>query len=145
PTIAPWTFGAPGPPVDRAFAAPRTRRHRADAGAPSPAAVRPLVCRLLPRGRMPPLIALALPLPAPQPTPPPPVRQSATRTALAGIIGNVLEWFDFAAYGFFVGAIGEAFFPKSSPTAQELYGFAGFAVGFVGRPIGSLVLGIVGD
>jgi MHS family proline/betaine transporter-like MFS transporter len=72
-------------------------------------------------------------------------RQSATRTALAGAIGNVLEWFDFAVFGFFASAIGKQFFPDSSPTAQKLYAFVGFGVGFVGRPIGSLVLGVVGD
>jgi MHS family proline/betaine transporter-like MFS transporter len=72
-------------------------------------------------------------------------RQSGARTALAGVIGNVLEWFDFAVYGFFVSAIGAQFFPSSSPVAQQLYAFAGFAVGYVGRPIGSLVLGVVGD
>lgn len=72
-------------------------------------------------------------------------RQSPVRTALAGLVGNVLEWFDFAIYGFFVSVIAGQFFPASNPTAQQLYAFAGFAVGFVGRPVGSLVLGIVGD
>jgi MFS family permease len=72
-------------------------------------------------------------------------RQSTIRTALAGVIGNVLEWFDIAVYGFFVSAIGEQFFPRSSPAAQRLHAFAGFAVGFVGRPFGSLVFGVVGD
>jgi len=76
---------------------------------------------------------------------PPRPRQSAIRTALAGVIGNVLEWFDFAVYGFFVSAIGRQFFPASSPVARELYAFAGFAVGFVLRPFGSLILGVVGD
>ena len=32
-------------------------------------------------------------------------RQSAVRTALAGLIGNVLEWFDFMVYGFFAVTI----------------------------------------
>jgi MFS transporter, MHS family, proline/betaine transporter len=72
-------------------------------------------------------------------------RQSATRTALAGVVGNILEWFDFAVYGFFASAIGQQFFPQSSPTAQKLLAFVGFGVGFLGRPIGSLVLGVVGD
>jgi MFS transporter, MHS family, proline/betaine transporter len=76
---------------------------------------------------------------------PPRPRQSALRTALAGVIGNVLEWFDFAVYGFFVSAIGAQFFPSANPVARQLYAFAGFAVGFVGRPVGSLVLGLVGD
>jgi MHS family proline/betaine transporter-like MFS transporter len=72
-------------------------------------------------------------------------RQSPVRTALAGIIGNVLEWFDFGVYGFFASAIGKAFFPDSSPSAQRLKAFGVFAAGFVGRPIGGLVLGMVGD
>jgi len=72
-------------------------------------------------------------------------RQSAIRTALAGLIGNVLEWFDFAVYGYFASDIGKQYFPASSPTAQHLLAFAVFALGFAARPVGSLVLGMVGD
>ena len=71
--------------------------------------------------------------------------QSPVRTALAGLIGNVLEWFDFAVYGYFAGDIGKLFFPASNETAQQLYTFAVFALGFIARPIGSIVLGMVGD
>jgi MHS family proline/betaine transporter-like MFS transporter len=67
------------------------------------------------------------------------------RTAAAGLIGNVLEWFDFAVYGYFASVIGRQFFPQSSPRAQLLLSFAVFAIGFGARPIGSLVLGMVGD
>jgi MHS family proline/betaine transporter-like MFS transporter len=70
---------------------------------------------------------------------------SALRTALAGLIGNVLEWFDFAVYGYFASDIGQQYFPKSSSSAQQLLAFAVFAIGFFARPIGSLVLGVVGD
>ncbi|HEX6975674.1 MAG TPA: MFS transporter [Vicinamibacterales bacterium] len=71
--------------------------------------------------------------------------QSPLRTALAGLIGNVLEWFDFAVYGYFASDIGHQFFPKSDPAAQQLLTFGVFALGFLARPIGSLVLGRVGD
>src|SRR5882757_371925 len=71
--------------------------------------------------------------------------QSALRTALAGLIGNVLEWFDFAVYGYFASDIGSQFFPKSSASAQQLLAFAVFAIGFFARPIGGLVLGMIGD
>src|SRR3954468_17235025 len=70
---------------------------------------------------------------------------SALRTALAGLIGNVLEWFDFAVYGYFASDIGHQFFPKSDPAAQQLLAFAVFALGFFARPVGSLVLGVIGD
>jgi MFS transporter, MHS family, proline/betaine transporter len=71
--------------------------------------------------------------------------QSAVRTALAGLLGNVLEWFDFAVYGYFASDIGRQFFPQSSATAQQLLSFAVFALGFCARPVGSLALGVVGD
>src|SRR5262245_28036875 len=73
------------------------------------------------------------------------LHQSSRRTALAGLIGNVLEWFDFAVYGYFATAIGRQFFPQSSAGAQQLLAFAVFALGFCARPIGSVVLGRVGD
>lgn len=72
-------------------------------------------------------------------------RQSAVRTALAGLIGNVLEWFDFAVYGYFSSAIGAQFFPSDDPDAQQLGALAGFAIGFFARPVGSIVLGRIGD
>ena len=72
-------------------------------------------------------------------------RQSALRTAMAGLIGNVLEWFDFAVYGYFAGDIGKQFFPQSDHVAQQLLAFAVFGLGFLARPVGAIVLGMVGD
>jgi MHS family proline/betaine transporter-like MFS transporter len=74
-----------------------------------------------------------------------PPRQSTLRTALAGLIGNVLEWFDFAVFGYFSANIGHQFFPAADPAAQQFQAFAVFALGFLARPLGSLVLGRVGD
>jgi MHS family proline/betaine transporter-like MFS transporter len=72
--------------------------------------------------------------------------QSALRTAGAGLIGNVLEWFDYAVYGYFSSEIGKQFFPASLSTYQrELFTFAVFWLGFAARPIGGLVLGVIGD
>jgi MFS transporter, MHS family, proline/betaine transporter len=71
--------------------------------------------------------------------------QSALRTALAGLIGNVLEWFDFAVYGYFASDIGRQFFPQSSAAAQQLLALAVFAIGFFARPVGGLALGVIGD
>ena len=71
--------------------------------------------------------------------------QSPLRTALAGLIGNVLEWFDFAVYGYFASDIGKQFFTQSSHSAQQFLTFGTFALGFLARPVGSLVLGRIGD
>lgn len=70
---------------------------------------------------------------------------SSRRLLLAGIAGNMLEWFDFAVYGFFAVIIGKLFFPAADPVAQVIAAFGVFAVGFLMRPIGGVLLGYVGD
>lgn len=64
---------------------------------------------------------------------------------LAVGIGNFMEWFDFAIYGYFAAIIGAQFFPSGDPTAEMLSALAVFAVGFLSRPIGALFLGPIGD
>jgi MHS family proline/betaine transporter-like MFS transporter len=63
----------------------------------------------------------------------------------AGAIGNLLEWYDFAVYGYFAAAIGRAFFPEQDKVAQVLAAFGVFAVGFMMRPIGGALFGHIGD
>ena len=72
-------------------------------------------------------------------------RQSSFRTAAAGFIPNVLVWFDFTLYGYFASEIGKQFFPQEDRIAQQLLAFAVFAIGFLARPVGGLILGLVGD
>lgn len=67
------------------------------------------------------------------------------RVIAAGAIGNVLEWYDFAVYGYFAAAIGRAFFPSEDAVAQVLAAFGIFAVGFLMRPVGGAVIGTIGD
>ncbi len=72
--------------------------------------------------------------------------QSAVRTAAAGLIGNVLEWFDYAVYGYFSTEIGKQFFPASMDAYdKQLLTYVVFWLGFAARPVGGIVLGIVGD
>jgi len=63
----------------------------------------------------------------------------------AGTIGNMLEWYDFAIYGYFATAIGRTFFPQADQVAQVLAAFGIFAVGFLMRPLGGAVIGHLGD
>src|SRR5271169_7180068 len=67
------------------------------------------------------------------------------RVIAAGAIGNVLEWYDFAVYGYFAAAIGRAFFPQEDKVAQVLAAFGIFAVGFLMRPVGGAFVGMIGD
>jgi MFS transporter, MHS family, proline/betaine transporter len=63
----------------------------------------------------------------------------------AGVIGNVLEWYDFGVYGYLVPTISALFFPGGDPVVSLLSTFAVFGVGFVMRPVGSILFGIYGD
>jgi MHS family proline/betaine transporter-like MFS transporter len=67
------------------------------------------------------------------------------RAIAAGVIGNVLEWYDYGVYGYLVPIIAQLFFPSGDATISLLSTFAVFGVGFVMRPIGSIVFGIYGD
>jgi MFS transporter, MHS family, proline/betaine transporter len=66
------------------------------------------------------------------------------RVVLASILGNGLEWFDFVSYGYFASIIAKVFFPADSNLSLMLT-YATFAVGFVVRPIGGIMLGAYAD
>jgi MHS family proline/betaine transporter-like MFS transporter len=66
------------------------------------------------------------------------------RVVLASILGNGLEWFDFVSYGYFASIIAKVFFPADSELSLML-AYATFAVAFVVRPIGGIVLGAYAD
>jgi MFS transporter, MHS family, proline/betaine transporter len=71
---------------------------------------------------------------------------SLTRHAIVvGMIGNVMEWYDFAVYGYFAGIIGRQFFPAEDPISSLLAAFGVFAAGFLMRPVGSVIFGHIGD
>ena len=64
---------------------------------------------------------------------------------MAGSIGNVLEWYDFALYGYFAPVIAALFFPGKSELAALISTFGIFAVGFFARPVGAVLFGHLGD
>lgn len=68
------------------------------------------------------------------------------RKAITGAsIGNAVEWFDFAIYGFLATYIAANFFPAGNETAALLNTFAIFAAAFFMRPLGGFVFGPLGD
>ncbi len=70
---------------------------------------------------------------------------SQSRLAMAGMAGNILEWYDFSIYGFFAYAIGENFFPSTNPSTSLIDAFGVFAAGFLMRPVGAMLFGHIGD
>jgi MHS family proline/betaine transporter-like MFS transporter len=75
----------------------------------------------------------------------PPPALPARQVITAGLIGNVMEWYDFAIYGYFAVAVGANFFPAADPISSTLAAFAVFAVGFLARPLGGVFFGHIGD
>lgn len=65
------------------------------------------------------------------------------KIVISGMIGNALEWYDYALYAQFAYIIGLKFFPETE--FVEILTFAVFAAGFVIRPIGGIVFGYIGD
>lgn len=72
-------------------------------------------------------------------------RSHSSSGIVAGLIGNVMEWFDFALFGYFVPYISAAFFPDSNSTTALLATWAVFACGFLMRPLGGTIFGYIGD
>ncbi|KMS81891.1 MFS transporter [Streptomyces leeuwenhoekii] len=68
------------------------------------------------------------------------------RLAAASLAGTAIEFYDFFVYGTAAALVlGPLFFPEFSPLAGTLAAFATFGVGFVARPLGSVLFGHIGD
>mmetsp|Transcript_28562 Transcript_28562/g.60273 ORF Transcript_28562/g.60273 Transcript_28562/m.60273 type:complete len:510 (+) Transcript_28562:120-1649(+) len=93
---------------------------------------------------------------------------NGTMQTIAGVMGNVLEWYDFALFGFFSDVIAKVFFAPSSDddgsssnnyedavdidmggeaidTSNLIHSFAVYGGAFLMRPVGGLVIGYIGD
>jgi MHS family proline/betaine transporter-like MFS transporter len=67
------------------------------------------------------------------------------RVLLSVVVGSMLEWYDFAVYGFLASVIAKVMFPADDPTASLLLSVGAFGVGFLTRPVGALVFGVLAD
>lgn len=67
------------------------------------------------------------------------------RVVISCMIGNALEWYDFALYGYFATTLGQLFFPKFDPFAALMATFGVFAAGVIMRPVGGIIFGHIGD
>ncbi|NPT42981.1 MFS transporter [Paraburkholderia sp. 1N] len=77
----------------------------------------------------------------------PATSRTLRRIIVASVLGNALEWYDFFLYGTAAALIfGPLFFPlHGDPLMGTLAAFAGFAIGFLARPLGGIVFGHIGD
>src|SRR6201997_2481459 len=68
------------------------------------------------------------------------------RVIFAACIGSALEWYDFFLYGTAAALVfGDLFFPKGDSIVGTMLAFLTFGVGFVVRPLGGILFGVMGD
>jgi MHS family proline/betaine transporter-like MFS transporter len=72
-------------------------------------------------------------------------KQKIRKVITSTMIGNGLEWYDYALYGTFTALISKHFFPAGNEAAALIATFGIFAVGFFMRPLGAMFFGYIGD
>lgn len=72
-------------------------------------------------------------------------KKSLRKSVVAGSIGVLVHWFDWAVYAYLAGTLASVFFPEENATAGLLATFAVFAVSFLVRPLGAIIFGRLGD
>src|SRR4029453_14384300 len=73
-------------------------------------------------------------------------RKDPKKAAMSGWIGSALEYYDFALYSLAAPLLFPTiFFPTENPTVGIIASLATYAVGYVSRPLGAVVLGAYGD
>jgi MFS family permease len=71
--------------------------------------------------------------------------KNVTKLVVATSLGNALEWFDISVYAYFAVYLSNAFFPTEDSTTSLLLTFGTFALTFLARPIGGVLLGTYAD
>ncbi|OQP31396.1 MFS transporter [Pantoea latae] len=73
--------------------------------------------------------------------------QRQRRALVAGSVGNFIEWYEFAVYGFLATLIAQNFFQLQGASALSslILTYASFAIAFFFRPLGAVIFGRIGD
>ena len=61
------------------------------------------------------------------------------------IVGNIVEWYDFACYSAYAAELSANFFPAGEESVAILETFAVYGAAFMMRPVGGVLLGYIGD
>ncbi|MFJ3771784.1 MFS transporter [Streptomyces sp. NPDC090075] len=76
-----------------------------------------------------------------------PERNRSLRALAAGAVGNFIEWYEFAVYGYFATVVAERFFTPAGGSAAEglVRTYASFGLAFFFRPLGAALFGRLAD
>ncbi len=72
-------------------------------------------------------------------------RASRLHTAVAANIGAALEWYDLVLYALFAVVLGKQFFPSTDPAISTLLSLGTFAIAWLVRPLGAILIGAYSD
>ena len=67
------------------------------------------------------------------------------RTIIASTVAIILEWYSFSIFGFYALILSRLFFPFADETTAILSTFMIFALSFLFRPLGSIIIASIGD
>ena len=74
-----------------------------------------------------------------------PMTREEKKVILASSAGTIFEWYDFYLYGALAAIIGAQFFTAFPENTRNVFALLAFAAGFIVRPFGALVFGMLGD
>jgi MHS family proline/betaine transporter-like MFS transporter len=71
--------------------------------------------------------------------------RSRLRTSIACNIGAAFEWYDLVLYGLFAVVLSKQFFPSGSASTSLTLSLGAFAIAYLVRPLGAMVIGAYAD
>jgi MHS family proline/betaine transporter-like MFS transporter len=71
--------------------------------------------------------------------------QVRLRTVIACNIGAVFEWYDLVLYGLFAVTLSHLFFPTGNQSTSLMLSLGTFAIAYLVRPLGAIIIGAYGD
>src|SRR5512145_2673224 len=74
-----------------------------------------------------------------------PMTAEERKVIMASSAGTIFEWYDFYLYGSLASIIGAQFFTAFPESTRNVFALLAFAAGFLVRPFGALVFGMLGD
>ncbi len=74
-----------------------------------------------------------------------PMTGEERKVILASSAGTIFEWYDFYLFGSLAAVIGAQFFAPFPEATRNVFALLAFAAGFIVRPFGALVFGMLGD
>lgn len=73
------------------------------------------------------------------------MKQKASKTRMGALWGTVAEYYDYSLYGFCPLLLANNFLPKADPAVAMITTYGVFAIGYIAKPLGSLIFGWIGD